>query len=699
MRTSRLSLAAALAALALAPARGAAEDVSDLAGLLNEPVVSTASKSAETAGLAPATTSVISADDLRRHGISSLDDAINYLGLGMLTEPGYGTVEIGARGVLLSGDYGNHVLLLVDGHALNEQWNGTAYFDRSAAIPFDLVDHIEVILGPGSVLYGSSAMLGVINVITKRAKDYGGVHLLAEGGWPATAHASLGFGTQLEALGRTVELTGAIDGWDARPRLDFTPVPFADGPWGGTARHDEVGSPSAHFRAVIGDLDVGVRMGLARRTADSLMGTTFDDPHNWERDRWLSADAKWSASVGPRLALGARLYGDVYDYFVSAPYASAADCLDGQTTCTIRNLGASRWIGVEPSATFDWLEDGRYVTLLGVDVRRSWIDSWLDYRDGATGVSTRTSSYAPVGTSLGAYVQQTLHPWSWLSVNAGARLDADARFGSHLSPRLAAVVPAWTGGTVKAIYSEAFRAPTFFEQNYSDMGWIQSPDLKPEMVRSVEGAVEQRFGANRVRASAFRTWWSDLVLLVDATPQEVADAVAAGRLAPGTTEASIYKNTSRVDSYGLNADVEGTALGQRLRYGAGLTLAHSRRAVDGGTAELAAAAQVFGNARVSWDLGGGLPCLALAARIAGPRPVSQTDFDPAPEAKTQVDVRAALTGSLGGGVSYQLAGTWSPNASTAYAVSPLRAPEAGYDAQAILPRPSFLVMAGLRIDR
>ncbi len=54
-----------------------------------------------------------------------------------------------------------------DGHAINEPLFGTARFDRGAGIPLEMVDHIEVILGPGSVLYGSNAMLGVINVITK----------------------------------------------------------------------------------------------------------------------------------------------------------------------------------------------------------------------------------------------------------------------------------------------------------------------------------------------------------------------------------------------------------------------------------------------------------------------------------------------------------------------------------------------------
>ena len=153
--------AAALLMGGLALAPGAqAEPAAELHELLQQSIVSTPSKGSETDTTAPATATVITADQLRRYGIRSLDEAINYLSLGMFASSPLHAAELGARGVLIHGDYGNHVLLLVDGHALNEPWNGTAYFERGAGIPFDLVDRIEIMLGPGSVLYGGQAMLG-----------------------------------------------------------------------------------------------------------------------------------------------------------------------------------------------------------------------------------------------------------------------------------------------------------------------------------------------------------------------------------------------------------------------------------------------------------------------------------------------------------------------------------------------------------
>jgi outer membrane cobalamin receptor len=697
-----LATAAALAAALPAPVL--AQDVADLAGLLNEPVISTASKSAETAGLAPATTSVITAEDLRRHGFVSLAEAINFVGLGMITEPSYATPEIGARGVLLSGDYGNHVLLLLDGHALNEPWDGTAYSDRSAAIPMDLVDHIEVILGPGSVLYGSSAMLGVINVVTKRAKDYAGVHLAADGSFPAAGHAFAGYGREFELAGRPGEVVLGADYYRAvGPPVTYGAQPWGDATWGGTrATHRLIEIPGAHLRVAYGEVELTVRAAQSRRAAtEAYVGTSYDDPANYERDRWLSADARWSSSFA-RVKTTVRLYGDVYDYLDHAPSLSPAlDCLADQSTgCVYRNGGSSRWGGGEASAAWDWLGDGRLVTLLGADVRGQRVGSFVAYDDAATGITQETSRYTKTASVVGAYLQQTARPASWLHLNAGVRVDDDDQVGSHVSPRVAVVSPAWRGGTLKAIYAEAYRAPTFYERYYADSTYqIAAPELRPETVRSVEGVVEQRIGAHRFRLGGFRTWWSDLVVQVPATDAQVAAAVASGALVPGATGVVTYANASRVDSYGLNADWEGSGAGQRLRFGATLTVAHSRREEQGTQLKLPAAAQVFGNARVSYDLGGRLPVLAVAARAAGPRPISGTTFTPVPEAKTQVEVKGAVSGPLSGALSYQLAGTWALTGATAYAVGPVREPQPGFDRQPTLAQPRFTAMLGLRLDR
>src|SRR5262249_49081602 len=143
------------------------------------------------------------------------------------------------------------------------------------------------------------------------------------------------------------------------------------------------------------------------------------------------------------------------------------------------------------------------------------ISSKLDTLDADTGQNMR-SSYGVLEVddkTMGAYLQQTWQPAGWLDLNGGARLDAERRFDPGASPRFAASVHPWKNGTLKGVYAEAFRAPTWGESSYSGIAQIVAHDLRPERVRSAEASIEQRAGTHRLLFGAFRSWWSDLISL------------------------------------------------------------------------------------------------------------------------------------------------------------------------------------------
>ncbi|MGC4114066.1 MAG: TonB-dependent receptor [Myxococcales bacterium] len=624
-------------------ARAAGEGTGELEDLLEQPLVSSASKVLEASSLAPATSSVVTAEDLRRYGIRSLDEALNYLSMGMLTESTLGAVEVGSRGVLLSGDYGNHVLLLIDGHALNEPWNGTAYYERGAAIPLELVDHIEVILGPGSVLYGSNAMLGVINVITKEASQHSGLHLSLEGGYPLSGRVAAGAGAEFTWLGTRGSVTAQLEYFRAQgPELSFGPQPWGvdsvtgepkrfdptgagTGIWGGTAgRALMTQVPAAYARLRLGAFELSVRAAEYQRWTPYLYGN-FDDPNGFERDRWLSLDASWSGYLEQRVQLRLRAYGDLYGYEFHQPTAAAEDCYDGQLQGCAYDLGAtSRWGGAEASASVDWFNDGRMLTLLGVDGRVRYIASKDGYADAADPTSIAgPHRYSHLDGTLGAYLTQLARPLRWLALDGGARFDYDPSFGWHLSPRAAVTFSLWQGAYLKGLYSEAFRAPSAYELYYADYKTeIPALGLHPEIVRSVEGAFEQRLGGQRLLVGVFAAWWSDLIALKTLTEEEVAAAQARGELGETSGEAVQYRNVSKVRSFGGNLAFDGTLLDRRLRYGLSATLAWAREISPEGESSLPAAAWAFGNARISWDQGAPYPAVALAARVVSPRAVA-----------------------------------------------------------------------------
>ena len=211
MSPRRYAIVACLAALAsAAPARADDTDTTDIQSLLSEHVITTASATAQRASVAPALSTTITAEDIQMFGIRSLAEAINFLSLGVVTADPLRTPDIGSRGVMFENDNGKHFLLLINGHAINDPLFGAARFDQGAGIPMDLVDHIEVVVGPGSVLYGSNAMMGVINVITKSAADYSGVHVLADDEFGQTFRVGAGTGFTFQDARRAERAHGGL---------------------------------------------------------------------------------------------------------------------------------------------------------------------------------------------------------------------------------------------------------------------------------------------------------------------------------------------------------------------------------------------------------------------------------------------------------------------------------------------------------
>ncbi len=153
-------------------------------------LVTTASKAEEKIIDAPGVVSVLTAREIRVFGAQTLKDALNYMtGAAVL-------VNFSNRnGVSIRGDqqgtlYNNHVLIMIDGRPVRESLYGGAYSAVLATFPLTGVERIELIRGPGSVLYGTGAYSGVINIIMKKATK-SALNLSGNGGSFGTAAAAL----------------------------------------------------------------------------------------------------------------------------------------------------------------------------------------------------------------------------------------------------------------------------------------------------------------------------------------------------------------------------------------------------------------------------------------------------------------------------------------------------------------------------
>jgi outer membrane cobalamin receptor len=703
-----------------------ADDSSDLNALLTESIVSTPSKNSETASTAPATSSVVTASDLKRWGIHSLDEAINYLVLGMVTTNPLQALEIGARGVLLTADFGAHVLVLVDGHAINEPWNGTAYFDRGLGVPLEMIDHIEVVLGPGSVIYGSQAMLGVIQVVTKRARDMAGYRLILEGGLGLpTRHSGdligpsfgssytdrlgtsyrvgAGMGREFSLFGEAAELTLHLEYFrQDGPAFEFGPQsigndsvtgqPKSFGPngtpgvWGGVAYDSYyVEVPAGYLRLVWGDFTFGASGSIYTRATpylDSKVNPVgdFDDAQNNESDRFANFTLEYASTISQLLDFTIKGYTNLYRYHWLNRGSAAEDCFSGSTAgCTQELTVGGTKLGAESELEFTWFPELRLSTLLGASVKGRFIDSNLDVTDRATGnLAPPANDYTRNDYAAAVHAEQHMSPWRWLDVNAGLRFDYDQRSAeSALSPRSAVGMSLWEQSRLKLIYSQAFRAPSAYEIEYANPTYQIKPDgLAAETVRSIEGSLEQRFGSQRILIGAFRSWWRDMVSLRALNAADFAAAQASGLLDASTTEAYQYRNLVNIKNYGINAAFEGSLMGERLRYGVNLTSAVSEvDQADDDPHEVTVGPSLFGNARASYDFGMPLPTLGLAMQYLGRRPADRAfdgGFARTPYADPHVELRATASGESPflEGLRYRLIGDYAFARNAPYVIGP-----------------------------
>jgi outer membrane receptor for ferrienterochelin and colicins len=738
----RLRALSAALAVSLSAARAGAGDATDIEGLLDQSIVTTASKSAETASNAPATATTMTAEDMHRLGIHSLAEAINYMALGAVTFDPLHTVDIGARGVFIKGDNGAHFLLLIDGHAVNEQLSGSARFDRGLGVPIEIIDHIEVILGPGSVLYGSNAMLGVINVVTKRAKDWSGLHLRGETEIAKSYLVSGGAGTTFNLFNRPTDVTLAFQYYKQNgPDFYFDPQYFGindqysgepfrtrrDGPpsgvWGGDYSHvyrSEV--PAAHLRIVHGAFELNVHAKTFKRTAPYASNLVnhngdFDDPGTYAHERSLFVDLRHRATLSRILELSTRVYGDTFDKETVVNVSRKLSCRYPRTlTCINREGNLAQWAGAEIQGNLDWLSTGGFVTMLGVDGRLRFVGAKRDEIDFDTGQHLRSSDgvIRERDATLGVYAQQTWQPWKPLSFNGGLRYDFDPRFSPVPSPRLAATVSPWHGGTLKVVYAEAFRAPSWYETSVANTEIIYSERLRPERVRSLEGSVEQRFGTQRIGMGAFVTEWRDMVELHILTEAEMLEAARQGKVdIVRQIVAGQYRNVSSIDNYGFNGTYEGSMLDGALRYGTNLTGAIARRNDDErGTTPLEVAPRFFGNARILYDFPGDWPALGVAAQW---KTKALTDraldglWSPVPMSPAQLELRFTVSGPIPQlrGFSYRASADYAFANRTPYTVGVHQSSGIGqryypylpeFDKWYLAPVDTFRVTVGLGYD-
>ena len=164
--------------------------------LMNIKVYS-ASKYLQSTDSAPSLVTVVTADQIQKYGYRTLADMLRGVGGFYVTYDRHDSA-VGMRGFGPLDDSNARVLVLLDGHRLNDPIHNGTNIGTDFLLDVDLIDRVEVIRGPSSSLYGTNAFLGVINIITRRGAQLGGVELSGEAGSFNSYKGRMSYGRQLQ---------------------------------------------------------------------------------------------------------------------------------------------------------------------------------------------------------------------------------------------------------------------------------------------------------------------------------------------------------------------------------------------------------------------------------------------------------------------------------------------------------------------
>jgi vitamin B12 transporter len=440
------------------------------------PVVVTATRSPLAAERAPSSVTVVTGEQLRREGIATVADALRQVpGLSLVQTGSYG----GATSLFIRGGESKYTKVLIDGVPVNDA--GGAY--DFSTLTADNVERIEVVRGPASVLYGSDAVAGVVQVFTRPGGGRTRAELSGRGGgygsYDAEAAVRGGGEDAGFSLGGARHKTDGFQAFNSGFRNDVVSA-MLDGARGpGDARLSLRYTDAAfHFPT---DGSGQVVDSNAVRREDRLAG---------------GLDAGWriSPAMEVRTALASH---DVHSLTDNQPTGPATP---GRYYYTTADRSRRRSGDVRLNVAVS----GATRLTLGGQVERQWQASETQSNFGNSG-------FTATRRTTGGYAQLLFAPVEFSTVTLGGRYEHNERFGDFFTYRGAGSVRIAQGMRLRGSVGTAFREPTFLE-NYGGAFVIGNPSLKPEQTLSVDLGVEQYFGEwGSVGVTWFANSFRDLV--------------------------------------------------------------------------------------------------------------------------------------------------------------------------------------------
>lgn len=407
---------------AVEPQRTAARSPASLSRLsieeLAEIEVSTVSKRPERLADAAASVFVITADDIRRSGASTLPELLRLAPNLQVARAGANTYAISARG--FNNASANKLLVMIDGRSVYTPLHSGVFWDVQDVMVRD-IERIEVISGPGGTLWGANAVNGVINVITRTAGATVGSLVNAV---VASDERGLGVrhGRQL-APDVALRLYGRVQRFDASERAD------------GTALRDAWDRRQVGFRADGGKAGAGWRIQGDAYQGDAQAGSSAD-----RKVSGANLLGSFTRDLGERSSLRAQVYLDTYQRKQPGLFSQKLDTLD---------------IDVQHQFAFG----DRHELLWGGGLR--------EHRDHAEG--SALLGFVPVDSRLtlaNVFAQDTLSFGDRLKLTLGLKLEHNDYTGLEVQPNARLAWKLDTQSLLWTAVSRAVRTPSRLDRDF-----------------------------------------------------------------------------------------------------------------------------------------------------------------------------------------------------------------------------------------
>ena len=498
----------------------------------------------------PVQTEVISRKMIESYGGKSIEDILE----GLTASFSFNEGDMGSK-AQLGGLGNNYILILIDGKRIHGDNGGE---NDLGLIDPNNIERIEIVKGAQSALYGSDAMAGVINIITKKhnttrysrfndirqrngvglrlgkLQSYTSFQLQHNDGWQNTSNEYAEGHVLKDSRNKTVN---KFTNWQISENITYNPTKNLELYANGYFYRKIINRPTNGNYA---SCDVYTYDLLYRNASAAMGGKLFT---NKEKKDYISLDVDWNKHA--------------YFYkYTSKTYED--DYIDGVLEHGVPFYPGKERLQADQQRIMAMLKGVFHLPYANT------LNVGAEYRYDYLKAPMRTANGSADDNTAAIYAQDEFNLISWLNITAGARLVDNAKFGFHFTPKLSAMA-SLGDFRLRLGWSQGFKSPTVKELYYRYLHVMGSSTffnmgntaLKPQTSNYFSAGLEYRNDRFSASVTGYHNKLNDMIVLVNVPVEELPKDVTTGYLGDGSGKVTArrYMNMEDAETYGVDVNL------------------------------------------------------------------------------------------------------------------------------------------------